>query len=235
MWSVYEVVGISRGEHCDLQDLFRGGKPVRVYEHRGTQSLVKWDRLAARVLIMDDKHRFSGGILPLPQEIALSLLELMNTSRKRLQKELARTADRSGADRAGPEEVDAQILQSSCPAVSSIWLLHTLTRLRAPLPTMVNREGDPLVFSETRFPVDANKVDEIVRCLDAAADYERGDPDTLFRDWSGLNGNGPRTRLRLTRRRSLKLPQQGQNSIVSQLVPRPGRRLSETLGKQQNR
>jgi hypothetical protein len=183
VWSVYEVVAVSRGEHCDLQDLFRGGKPVRVYEHRGTQNLVKWDRLAARVLIMDGKHRFSGGILPLTQEIALSLLELMNASRKRLQKELARTAERSGSDRAGSEEVDAQILHSSCPALSSIWLLHTLTRLHAPLPDMVNREGDPLVFSETRFPVDANKVDEIVRRLDAAADYERGDSDTLFWDW----------------------------------------------------
>ncbi len=45
--SLYEVVEASPGRHCNLRDLVRGDEPVRVYEHLGTQGLVKWDRIAA--------------------------------------------------------------------------------------------------------------------------------------------------------------------------------------------
>ena len=45
--SLYEVVEVSPGHHCDLRDLVRGGRNFRVYERMGTQNLVRWDRLAA--------------------------------------------------------------------------------------------------------------------------------------------------------------------------------------------
>jgi hypothetical protein len=48
--SLYEVVEVSPGRHCDLRDLVRDGETIRVHEHMGTQNLVKWDQLAARVL-----------------------------------------------------------------------------------------------------------------------------------------------------------------------------------------
>jgi hypothetical protein len=39
--SLYEVVEVSPGQHCDLRDLVRGGETLRVHEHMGTQNLVK--------------------------------------------------------------------------------------------------------------------------------------------------------------------------------------------------
>ena len=92
--SVYEVVGVSLGQHCDLSDLVRGGKTVRVHENMGTQNMVKWDRIAARVLNTNGKHAFSGGILPFPQEASRSLLKVLTKSRKQFDQELSRVADK---------------------------------------------------------------------------------------------------------------------------------------------
>ena len=58
--SLYEVVDVAPGRHCDLRDLIRGGNTFRVHERMGTQNLVKWDRLAARVLSLNGKTVFGG-------------------------------------------------------------------------------------------------------------------------------------------------------------------------------
>ncbi len=57
--------------------------------------------------------------------------------------------------------------------------MHTLERLHAPLPEMVNRDGEALVFTETRFPFDDKNRNAIIEHLDTASDWERdpaGDP-----------------------------------------------------------
>lgn len=178
--SLYEVTAVAPGRHCDLRDLVRGGAPVRVYEHLGTQSLVRWDRIAARVLRSDGKYVFSGGILPFTQEAAQDLLEILDNTRKKLIKKLNRAAGGEAAARAlPPETLDRELLQQACPAFTRIWLLHTLERLRASLPELVNRDGEPLTFTESRFPFDDKDRDAIIERLDAAAEWERdpaGDP-----------------------------------------------------------
>jgi hypothetical protein len=182
--SVYEVVAVSRGEYCDLQDLFLGGKPVRVHERMGTQNLAKWDRLAGRVLTMEGRHIFSGGVLPLGPDTAQSVLNMLNNSRKNFKKELRKVADQAAVGHAvPPETVDRQLLETACPAIASIWLMHTLTQLRAPLPTMVNRDGEELVFSETRFPFLADHLDEIAQRLDADPEWERTTSDEHIWHW----------------------------------------------------
>jgi hypothetical protein len=35
--SLYEVVGVSPGHHCDLRDLVRSGKMFPIHEHMGSQ------------------------------------------------------------------------------------------------------------------------------------------------------------------------------------------------------
>lgn len=62
--SLYEVVEVSPGHHCSLRDLVRGGETIRVHEHMGTQNMVKWDQIAARVLNTNGRPILSGGILP---------------------------------------------------------------------------------------------------------------------------------------------------------------------------
>ncbi len=175
--SLYEVVEVSPGHHCDLRDLARDGKTFRVHERMGTQNLVKWDRLAARVLTMNGRHIFSGGILPFPREAAQSLLRVLTESRKQFNKKLSRAVGKEAMAEISPENLGELFLQDACPAFTSIWLVHTLKSLREPLPEMINRDGEALIFNETRFPFLAEQLDEIVHRLDAAPDWERDNPD----------------------------------------------------------
>lgn len=175
--SLYEVIEVSPGHHCDLRDLVRGGETIRVYEHMGTLSMVKWDRIAARVLDTHGKHRFSGGILPFPQEAAQSLLKALATSRKQFNKELARVAGKEAAAKvSAAENLDERFLRGAAPAFTSLWLMHILERLHAPLPEMVNSDGEVLLFTETRFPFLAEHLEEITQRLDAASAWERDAP-----------------------------------------------------------
>ncbi len=84
--SVYEAVAVSPGQYCELVDLVRGGNTIRVHEHMGTQNMVKWDRIGARVLDMNGKHTFSGGILPFPREASQDLLSLLTNRENNLTK-----------------------------------------------------------------------------------------------------------------------------------------------------
>ncbi len=182
--SLYEVVEVSPGHHCDLRDLVRDGETFRVHERMGTQNLVKWDRLAARVLNMNGKHIFSGGILPFPREASQSLLRVLTESRKQFNKELPRAAGKKAAAKLmSSENLDELFLQDAGPAFTSIWLTHTLERLHEPLPELVNRDGEALLFTETRFPFLAEQLEEIAQRLDTAPEWEHDNPDERTWIW----------------------------------------------------
>jgi uncharacterized protein (DUF2384 family) len=74
------------------------------------------------------------------------------------------------------ENLDELFLRDAGPAFTSIWLTHTLERLHGPLPEMVNRDGEALLFTETRFPFLAEQLEEITQRLDAAPDWEQDNP-----------------------------------------------------------
>lgn len=172
--SVYEAVAVSPGKYCELVDLVRGGKIIRVHEHMGTQNMVKWDRIAARVLNTNGQRTFSGGILPFPHEASQDLLTLLTKLRKQFDKKHLRKG-KKGAKTNLPssENPDYSFLRDACPSFTSTWLIHVLEQLQKPLPEIVNRDGDSLVFSETRFPFLPERADEIAKRLNAAADWER--------------------------------------------------------------
>ena len=182
--SLYEVVAVAPGHYCDLHDLVRDGETFRVHEHMGTQNLVKWDRLAARVLNMNGQHIFSGGILPFPREASQSLLRVLTESRKQFNKELSRAAGKKAAAKIlSSENLHKLFLRDAGPAFTSIWLLHTLESLHEPLPEMVNRDGEALIFTETRFPFLVEQLEDIAQRLDAAPDWERDNPDEYTWIW----------------------------------------------------
>jgi len=171
--SLYEVVAISPGQHCDLADLVRGEKTVRVYERLGTKGIVKWDRIAARVLDTRGKHAFSGGILPFSPEASQSVLRVLTKSRKQFDRVLSKALDKdSVAKMSSQENLHDMFLRDTCTVFTSIWLIHTLEQLKAPLPELVNRDGDSLLFSETHFPIRDEKNADIAARLDAAPDWE---------------------------------------------------------------
>jgi uncharacterized protein (DUF2384 family) len=218
--SLYEVVAVSPGHHCDLRDLVRDGETFRVHEHMGTQNLVKWDRLAARVLSMNGKHIFSGGILPFPREASQSLLRVLSESRKQFNKELSRAAGNTAtAKMLSSENLDELFLQDAGPAFTSIWLTHTLERLHEPLPELVNRDGEALLFTETRFPFLAEQLEEIAQRLDTTPEWEHDNPDEHIWIWlphPDAIGNKPQ------RGMAIDTLQDGQRPISGTLELKPG-------------
>jgi hypothetical protein len=194
--SLYEVVEVSPGQHCDLRDLVRGGKTIRVHEHMGTQHMVKWDRIAARVLDTNGRHNFSGGVLPYPREAAQNLLKLLAKSRKTFEKNLLQAVSKESAAKIfASEDLDELFLRDSAPVFTSIWLMHTLKSLEAPLPELVNHDGEALMFTVTRFAFLAEQLDEIIKRLDSAPEWDRDNPDELNWIWlpdSDVEGKSPR-------------------------------------------
>ena len=191
---LYEVIEVSTGQYCDLRDLVRGGKSFRVNEYLGTQNMVKWDRIAARVLNIEGKYCFSGGILPFPLEASQSLLRVLDNSQKQFNKGVTRAAEKLAISQL-TATVDAGdlFLRETAHAFTSLWLVHTLERLHAPLPEIINRDGEALMLTETRFPFPVEQSKEIARRLDAAPEWERDNPNE--HNWSWLpeseTGNNP--------------------------------------------
>ncbi len=175
--SLYEVIDVSRGRHVDLRDLVRGGDALRVHEHLGTQSLVRWDRLAARVLPMGGKNAFSGGILLFPHDMAEDLLGVLERVKKCRLREAAKIGGKEAAAKALPPDIlNEMVLAGACRSFTQVWLVKTLERLHAPPPQVRNTDGHALAFTETRFPLSPQRAKEIERRLDTASGWER-DPD----------------------------------------------------------
>ncbi|MGB5339915.1 MAG: hypothetical protein WBO06_12555 [Gammaproteobacteria bacterium] len=218
--SLYEVIDVSPGHHCDLRDMVRDGETIRVHEHMGTQNLVKWDRLAARVLNANGRYIFSGGILPFPREASQRLLKVLTDSQKQFNKEFSRSIGKeAAAGLLAPKNMDDLFLQDTAPDFTSIWLLHTLEALHKPLPEMVNRDGEALVFTETRFPFLAEQLEEIARHLDAVPEWERDNPDEHTWMWLPepvASGRKPQHSLAIETFRN------GQHPISGTLELKPG-------------
>ncbi|MFV2090791.1 MAG: hypothetical protein ACC642_09045, partial [Pseudomonadales bacterium] len=189
--SLYEVTQVAPGRHCDLRDLVRGGETIRVVERAGTEKLVKWDRIAARVLKGDRKHIFSGGILPFPLDPSQQLLKMLDNARRKVRKQFDQLARELAGEEAAkaltPEGLDHQFLESAVPMVVQVWLLHMLEHLHAPLPELLNRDGEQFLLTETWFPANARHHPNIAQRLDATNEWHRDARDAPF--WTWLAGD----------------------------------------------
>jgi hypothetical protein len=186
-FSLYEVTGVVPGRYCDLVELAGAGRRLRVYESSGTQTLVQWDRIAARVLPGDGEAMFSGAVMPLSNETADRVLRVLAATHDGIAAALKYAA----ADRlelAGFEVSDDDILTLMPKAFTQLWLLHWLDTIERPAPELSTTDGEPLVFATTRFAVDAARRAEVIELLDAAPEWDR-DPDDDALQWAWLSDN----------------------------------------------
>lgn len=93
---------------------------------------------------------------------------------KQARKKLFRLAGKETVTNALPAGgFGRQLLETTNSAFTQVWILHTLDRLRAPLPEIYNRDGEQFVSTEAQFPVDKDRRQEIIQRLDAAAPRRR--------------------------------------------------------------
>ena len=143
MMSLYEVSEVVPGQSMTLRDLLRDVAPVTVREHGATQTLVNWDKIAARVVDVNGRHGISGALLPFSADGALQLIDAFG----RLADDAKDTSELNQTDR------DA-ILRASGPMFTNMWLLDCLGKaMPGTMPDMVNADGDDLVFHRIVFPL----------------------------------------------------------------------------------
>jgi hypothetical protein len=170
--SIYEVVATSPGSHFVARDLIRGGAPVQVEDKLASIDLLRWDRLAARMLSIRGKTYMSASVLPLSFEAAAAILDAARQVMKRLD-EIPLDPDVDMAALAGASLVDL-MLEGFAPFVTQIWLRTYLDDILDQVPDHT-LEGDPVVYTKTRF--------SMVEPADLAAVSDRLDAHTeLIRD-----------------------------------------------------
>jgi len=155
--SLYEVSDIVAGRSFLARDLVRGGEPLRISERTATKSLTTWDRIGARVVELNGKLIIAGGLLPFTYEASEEVIQVLAAAKKRMRRKLKKFAKELEAPAATDLDegaIDAIVLAGSAPLITNVWLDDVLSAVLNPsLPTMVNSDGDEIVFCEARYPL----------------------------------------------------------------------------------
>ncbi|CCA93089.1 MULTISPECIES: antitoxin Xre/MbcA/ParS toxin-binding domain-containing protein [Novosphingobium] len=181
--SLYEVSEVVPGQSMKLRDLLRDAEPVTVHERSATQTLVNWDRIAARVVEVRATHGISGALLSFGPEASAELIAAF-----------ARLSASPDPD-AGFDVTDRdQLLRHTAPLFTAMWLRDCLgASARSGLPELVNADGEDVVFHRIVFPIAKGATQrDIAQRLDAIADLETAGPK--FWNWLLRAGGNRRTR-----------------------------------------
>ena len=203
--SLYEVSDIVAGQSFLARDLVRGGEPMRISERTATKSLTTWDRIAARVVELNGKLIIAGGVLPFTFETSEEVIRVLAAAKKRMRRELKNSAKELGAPAATDLDkgaVDAIVMSGSAPLITNIWLDEVLRRALNPsLPTMVNTDGEEIVFCTTHYPLAATATREGVHSRLCDVPVLREASETVW-NWVETSLTSPRPRGTRAARRS---------------------------------
>jgi len=155
--SLYEVSEIVPGQSFLARDLLRGGEPIRVSEHSATKSLKLWDKIGARIVEVSGKNILAGGLLPFRPSAATLLMDELKAARREARREfrkLTKEAQLPSSTREDGQITDLLFMATAAPIFSNIWLDDALaSTLDQSLPTILNSDGDEVVFCRVRFPL----------------------------------------------------------------------------------
>ncbi len=182
---IYEVIAVAPGRGVTLRDLLVEDDPFDVIEVSGSRQIVQWDRLAARVVMHGGKRVFTGVLVPLRNEEGGALLD-------DLRKMLHGHAERLEAGVAGDtfRAKVASALRDLAPMIGGVRTAQILASTRRPLPSLVNRDGDPYEFVEACYGLTAGKRKDIAARLDAEPALLRAGARPAKWDWMGAASDG---------------------------------------------
>lgn len=202
--SLYEVVDLDPGKTMTVRDLIRGGDPVTVDEKSGSESAAQWDRIATRLVTVNNKPCFTGGMLLLSHEASRTFLTVFNETANGSRAELRREAKKQGENpEIASEAVEELLLEGMGPCLlTQAWLTDALTRINAPPPELRNTDGDEILFSEVRFPISGDEA-EVAAAVDGIENIERNAPGEASWTWHGRNS--PSRRMAAKKHKGLTL------------------------------
>ena len=185
--SLYEVVGTTPGRHFMARDLIRSGEPIQVRDKLASQGFAQWDRIAARMLPVGKEVHMAGGVVPLTFEDSDTLLDEFTQARKSFARSVRRRAKQEGVPIGDIDQypVADAILGEMAPLFTQAWLIRSLRSvLGQSMPNLVNFDGDKLIFSEARFPIqDPARSGEIESRLDGLPDLVRDEAEQPAWTW----------------------------------------------------
>ena len=150
--SLYEVVDIARGRRMTVRDLLLGGTPVRVEEKLGSQGAAPWDRLAARIVPVHGKYRFTGAMLRFRHELSRELLTALEKMAGELQDGIRSDSRKRGATVPVTRELAREVMVRTplfARILSRFWLFDAVVRARAPAPELRNTDEEAMLFVAT--------------------------------------------------------------------------------------
>jgi hypothetical protein len=198
---LYEVSGIVPGESFLARDLVRDGEPVRVMDRAGSRSVKPWDRIAARVVRVGERHVAAGAILHFARDLADELLGMIARVQASSTEDFAALARATGfgeevaAAAAGAAAAGAdatEVLRAAAPIFSNLWLGKALREALAPeTPHLLNSEGEAIVYRSLRYGLRSGaKAREVRRALDKVPALH---PESeTFWNWLTENAPSPR-------------------------------------------
>jgi hypothetical protein len=135
---LYQVRDVRRGTGLTLRDLWTGND-VEISERAGSEEMVIWDVLAARIVAhADGTNQIEGAAMLLPAGVERYLL-----------KDLRRAFREFSRD--DPDAGDTAFFKEVAPPIVHGWWYTTVAKAEQPALTTV--EGDPVVFSTLVFNV----------------------------------------------------------------------------------
>jgi hypothetical protein len=165
--SLYEVSEIVVGQSFLVRDLLRGGEPLRISERTATKSLTTWDRIGARVIELNGKTMIAGGVLPFTHEASEEVIRLLARTKKKMRlemKKFIKKLDAPAAINFDNGALDEIVFAGLAPLITNVWLDDGLSKTLNPnLPTIVNNDGDEIVFYTARYPLASGISTEGVR------------------------------------------------------------------------
>jgi len=158
----YEVAGVVPGERLDLLDLWTGQR-LQVRERLATSQLVRWDVLAARVILGEaGVPVIEGSPYLYPVEVKEPLLKEVRRAHRRFK-------------RAIPEISAEAFFKRMGRTFFVFWLEHVALR---PPPAILSAEGDELVLARVVF--DVQDPASLEAALASHPDLERDDEDGSY-------------------------------------------------------
>ena len=183
--SLYEIVDVDPGRSVTVRDLILGGEAVTVTEKLGSESLGRWDRVAARIVSVNGKEHFTGGILQFSHEASQELLSAFDKMAEQMKEELLEVAEETGDDATIELESVRRVIvlgMPCAPIFSQHWTLDAVMRLQAPLPELRNSDNEAIVFCEVRFPIAGDET-KVAAVLDGIEAFERVEDDEAHWVW----------------------------------------------------
>lgn len=187
---LWEITAVRPGHWVEIRPVGSTSKVIRVYERAGSQSLKRWDCIAARVISLDGKYGFGGGILPFSPDQAQEVPALLERACQSVIDTLKEVRSEDAQYQWSDEDIEkmarAEANEQLPDLLFSFWTCQTYLAITKPMPTLLNRDAHRLHWSKIKFPVDTSDIEEIERRLHAASQLDFNNDS---KEWIWLNCN----------------------------------------------